>query len=323
MKIKRLDEIDAKDLSGEFYFESIVREAAHCSLIEESRLKDIMLQCLDLLAYTCEKMTKAQSGSVPIEAAQTLMASNLYTIGLYLKSLPTPMAAVERLKGSAICELYELGRSLVDKECKVAALLYEAVLKTRLRMPNCAYNDTIDKEQGIGAFFFEYDADFQAQESAGSIDYPLYKPITELVGVEYVVEYLQSLYFENVFCGLFDADSIHRTMMGYHSGYADLLINLCEQVLKNALGCSLLGKDCLRLSLTEEDIAFLQRMLLKKTKEQMLTALKAAFDKLCVFAAVSDKVKEYLCSGLPTIAVDVWQACELQTLRTVFVPFIP
>ncbi|MEG0542370.1 MAG: DUF6179 domain-containing protein, partial [Angelakisella sp.] len=69
---------------------SLLAEAKRCGLVEESRLQKLEVDSVVLLRSTSQQFTKGRSSSVTTERAQALMASNLYTIGVYLKTLPTP-----------------------------------------------------------------------------------------------------------------------------------------------------------------------------------------------------------------------------------------
>ena len=52
-----------------------------------------------------------------------------------------------------------------------------------IKTENYAYNDTVG--YGIPLFFKEYKSEFEAHNTPGSIDYPLFQDKMELVGVEY------------------------------------------------------------------------------------------------------------------------------------------
>ena len=63
-------------------------------------------------------------------------------------------------------------------------------------------------------------------------DYPLYNNlIGKLDGVEFIKEYLNSLYLENLFCKKFSEDKIKYLLYGYSHDYKELIINIFEIVL--------------------------------------------------------------------------------------------
>jgi len=142
---------------------------------------------------------------------------------------------------------------LVNTKLQVAKLIYHMVQKNKIDTPNHSYNSTLS-ENGIGIFFKSYNLDYGAHDIPASIDYQLCNPVNDLAGVEFIQKYLENLYLENRFCLNFAAESIHHLLYGYDKGYADLLINIFEQVLTAALGCYLADRDIRELSISEEDI---------------------------------------------------------------------
>lgn len=90
--------INSNKLSSEFYFNSILQEAYICGLLNDSDLENIQLQCINLLAYKSDRYNMGESSSIRVETAESIMKSNLYSIGLYLKSLSDPDQAAVELK---------------------------------------------------------------------------------------------------------------------------------------------------------------------------------------------------------------------------------
>lgn len=316
-QIQRYSKIRQSALSEEFYFQSLLQEAYARAELSDAELDGIQMQCLGLLAMNTERYTKGESSSVRVETAQSIMVSSLYTVGVYLKSLPGAASALESIKRERVSELYRLGREGIAAKFGVARQLYGLVRATRIDSPNHAYGATID---GMEEFFRLYDADFAAHEAPGSIDYQLLNPVTGFAGVEYMVQYLQSLHAENLLCSRFDSAAIHEVMRGYDEGYEDLLINLCGQVLQNALGCVMLGKDLLSLDIGPSDIRRFKSLLGGHSTESIRGILQKAADELFESLAIRDRsLKEYVRQSLPETASRVHAALETGTLQTVFV----
>src|SRR5450756_1143751 len=80
------------------YVQSLLAEANHSQLFTDAELEEVQMALLNLLAAKIASHTSDGSSSVRIEVAETLMKSNLYTIGLYLKSLPGPAEALKALQ---------------------------------------------------------------------------------------------------------------------------------------------------------------------------------------------------------------------------------
>ena len=310
--------IDSYKLSGEFYFNSILQEAYICGLLNESDLENIQLQCISLLAYKSERYNMGESSSIRVETAENIMKSNLYSIGLYLKSVSDPDYAVKELKTVMISELYKRGRKLVNTRFQLAKRIYNMVQKNKLDTLNHSYNSTLS-ENGIEIFFKAYNLEYEAHDCPASIDYQLCNPVNDLAGVEFIQKYLENLYLENEFCMNFAAENIHHLLYGYDKGYTELLINIFEQVLTTALGCSLANRNVRELNITEEDIQRLNEKLLKYDNHTlMLNIHKATKDIFEALNITNFSLQKYIEKSLPNIAINIENALKLNTLSKVF-----
>lgn len=195
------------------YFQSFSQEACRLNLLTESEFENLQLQSIQLLARQTERYTGGESSSVKVETAQSICQSIFYTIGIYLKSLPSLNLTLSELKQKPLLELYRNGQNLIKAQFDNAKQLFDAVRNNSISTDNHAYNDTI--QNGIAVFFSSYDMDYGAHETPVSIDYPLCNDKMELVGVEYICDYLQKLYMENQFCKNFAQQDIHCLLRGY------------------------------------------------------------------------------------------------------------
>lgn len=244
--------INTENLSGEFYFQSFLTEAYEQHEISETELEAIQLDCFKLLAARTESYNNGASSSAQIEVAEVIMASNFFTIGLYLKSLPDLQAVLQALKNEPITDQYQKGLKVVRRKMNVARHLYHLVCSSRIESTQCFYNAAIDED--LKGFFKNYDLDYGAHEVSALIDYQLMNPVSDLAGVEYLVHYLHNLSLENMFCAMFKPAVIHAVMQECDREYKDLPVNFFEQVLLNALGCVLLKKDLEAPILTADDL---------------------------------------------------------------------
>ena len=311
--------IDRNKLRGEFYYNSLLQEAYSCGLLDESDLENIQFQCIGLLADKTEKYNIGESSSIKVELAENIMKSNLYTIGLYLKTLPDPDRAAVELKTVKIAELYERGRKLVNARFQIAKGIYNLVQRNKLVTPNHSYNLTLG-EKGIGIFFKAYDPEYEAHEFPASIDYQLCNPVEDLAGVEFIQKYLENLYLENEFCLIFKAENIHHLLYGYDKGYADLLINIFEQVLTAALGCSLANRNIRELGITQEDLRSLYIKLLKHDNPDLMLIIHQAMEEMFAELKIRNpSLRSYIERSLPNIASGIKNALKLNTLDKVFI----
>ncbi len=306
-------------LSEEFYLRSLLMEAYRQGELDAPQMEAILMQCVSLLAAGVERVNRGASSSVKLDVAQMLAESNFYTMGMYLKTQPEVSVALLTLKGEPVSEIYRRGRSVLDSQLAFAKGLYELVRMTKVSSPNYAYVATIDR--GIDDFFRCYDPDFAAHEVPGSIDYQLLNPVTGLAGVEYMVRYLQSLYLENVFCSRFDAAVIDEVMRRYHFAYEDLLDNICGQVLQNALGCAILGKNVSSLRLSRADVQRLKGVLAHNDRESTRAFLQRVLETaLDILSLKSVPLKAYLTASLRELASRISTARATDRLDKVFVP---
>ncbi len=317
--ITKQTRIDVDKLSGEFYFQSLLQEAYLKGDLGPKESERIQLECLKLLADCTERFTRGQSSSVRVEIAQGIMASNLFTIGIYLKSLPDVDAALFQIENETIEKLYEYGVSVLKRKINVAHYFYNRVRKSKLRTVNQAYNITID--QGFKPFFESYEINFHAHEIPSDIDYQLIHPVTDLAGVEFVIKYLENLYYENLFCSYFDADIIHEVMSGYDPTYKNLLDNICAQVFQNALGCQLLNAPWDSLDFSPADLNSLDKKLRSHNQIELQTQFKTAAQELITDLELTNPtLKKYLIASLPKITTTVYQGLATHSLNKVFVP---
>ncbi|MEO1816021.1 MAG: DUF6179 domain-containing protein [Acetobacterium sp.] len=318
-KIKKQSVIDGDKLSGEFYFQSLLQEAYVKGALSSKESERIQLECLKLLADCTERFTRGQSSSVRVEIAQGIMASNLFTIGIYLKSLPDLDTAIFHIQNEPLEKLYEYGLAVLKRKINVAHYFYNRVCKSKLETVNQAYNITID--QGFKPFFENYEINFHAHEIPSDIDYQLIHPVTDLAGVEFVIKYLESLYYENLFCSYFDADIIHEVMSGYDPSYKNLLDNICAQVFQNALGCQLLNAPPDRLEFSPADLNALDKKLRSHNQLELQMQLKTAAQELITDLELTNPtLKKYLLASLPKITTTVYQGLATHSLNKVFVP---
>ncbi|PKM72003.1 MAG: hypothetical protein CVU92_07670 [Firmicutes bacterium HGW-Firmicutes-17] len=317
--LKKQTKIDVNKLSGEFYFQSLLQEAYVKGALSPKESERIQLECLKLLADCTERFTKGKSSSVRVEIAQGIMASNLYTIGIYLKSLPDVDAALFHIENEPIEKLYEYGYQVLKRKINVANYFFNRVRKSKLKTANQAYNITID--QGFKPFFESYEINFHAHEIPSDIDYQLIHPVTDLAGVEFVIKYLESLYYENLFCSYFDADIIHEVMSGYDESYKNLLDNIGAQVFQNALGCQLLNVPLSPLDFSPADLNGLDKKLKSRHPAELQRQLEiAAWELITDLELTNPSLKKYLIASLPQITTTVHKGLASHALNKVFVP---
>ncbi|EHQ90934.1 hypothetical protein DesyoDRAFT_3961 [Desulfosporosinus youngiae DSM 17734] len=319
LNIEKRQIINPNNLSGEFYFTSILAEVYANQLMSNSEIETIQMQCLKFLANKVERYNCGDSSSIKVETAESIMKSNLYTIGIYLKSFPDADSAVKALKSAGIPEMYQKGRALINAKIHSSKHIYEQVKGNKIMTLNYTYNQTLD-DTGIGSFFMSYDPDYAAHEVAASFDYQLCNPITDLTGIEYIQKYLDNLLLENRFCSYFDPEKIHHLLSGYDEGYQDLLINIFEQVMTAAIGCILTNRKVVELALSKEEVQGLNYNLLKDDDSLLTLKICQASEKVLKELKVTSLLlKNYVDRSLPRITATILNAVRTKTLSKTFV----
>ncbi|MGV8983145.1 DUF6179 domain-containing protein [Clostridium sp.] len=310
--------IKKEKLNQECYLQSILREAYGLKLLTDSELEHIQMQCLQLLAKQTERYTSGDSSSVKVETAESILQSIFYSIGIYLKSFQDTDRSLEVLKQKPIIESYQNGKIIIEALfSSTKEMLYE-VQNNIIITDNIAYNDTIKK--GIQIFFSSYDVEFAAQDTPGSIDYPLGNDKMELVGIEYISSYLERLSFENEFCNNFTDSDIHCLLRGYDQHYKELLINIFGLVLTNLVGSLLVNKNTLKLNIQPADREYLQEKLANVKKDNLNTMLQDISVQLCKqFNILERSLQKYVAATVMDLSDRLKNAIENNQLETIFI----
>lgn len=310
--------IKKENLNATDYFQSILEEAFRLKLLTDSEFENIQLQSIQLLAKQTERYTSGESSSVKIETAQGILQSIFYSIGIYLKSFPDADMSIATLKQKPLVELYQQGKKLIGIQLNSAKQLLYAIQNDHIVTDNCAYNDTI--QHGIPIFFSAYDIDFAAHDTPASIDYPLSNDKMALGGIEYIFSYLQKLILENHFCKNFTSSTIHCLLRGYDEHYQDLLINIFELVLTNAVGSVLAHKNAIQLNIEPLDIQYLQQKLVNLSIYDLETLLQDAATQLCKQLNISDRLLiQHIAATVMDLSARLKNALENNGLESIFI----
>ncbi len=317
MAIERVSSIDAKTLSGEFYFATLMEEAQQKGLLIDEEVDRLQIECMQLLEFKIRQFTGGLSSSIRMEVAKNLLESNAYTIGLYLKSLPNPDMGVQALKTENFTALYRAGRKMIDTKLQTARFYHAKVLRSLLHPSIEVYEDTM--MGGILGFFKLYDPDFAAHDIHITADYPLCCPVSDAAGVEFIIRYLEAVSYENAICRCFSPDAIHHLLSGFDANYRQQVFNVCEQILTCAVGCVLLNTDCRKLTITAAQREQLYVKLNGLTREQINARVDQAGEALIHQLGVStDGVCAYLRDAMSRISSAIAGAVRTDTLGTVF-----
>jgi hypothetical protein len=116
----------------------------------------------------------------------------------------------------------------VSAQVSKAGQLLKELQKNRLEINNYAYQDTIST--GLSEFFHDYNIEYGAHDTPCSIDYPLYGNISNLLGVEFIYDYLRRFSLEHDLIHHYKAETVNSLLLGFDQDAEHLLLNLFELV---------------------------------------------------------------------------------------------
>jgi hypothetical protein len=314
--LENISIIEKGNLSGEFYFQSLLEQGYAKGLFTDSDIERIQYDFLAFLAHKVELFNAGDSSSIRVEKAQDIMASNMFTIGLWLKTYQNPDDAITAIQNEQITGLYQKGRKRIDTMVAATNATHVKILEQLVDTKNVFYQATI--VDGIKGFFKLYYPDFGAHEIHITADYPIYNTMPKLAGIEFIHAYLNAIYYENRFCRNFTTDDIHHLLCGYEEDYQELLINIYEPILTAALGCVLAGTDARRLDISEDGVIYLNRFFTGKTKSEIQAALENAAHELKRVFNFPHELELYIQRSLPFIGDKIEIAMGKQSLDHIF-----
>lgn len=315
--IEKVSRIKRERLSSEKYFQSLLEEAYSAKLLSDNELERIQFDCLALLAKKTERYNMGDSSSIGVDKAQDLLSTIMFTVGVELKNYKNPDDGIEVLQRDGVDSIYKAGYKRIEGLVKQAKMLQSTIICNLFETKNVFYSSTV--VDGINGFFKLYYPEFESREIHITADYPVYKRMEPLLGIEFIGKYLEYIYYENEFCTKFSSEDVHHLLCGYDEKYESLLFNIYEQVLTSAIGCILTGGDLLRLERTPSSTKVLIALFQGKSRVEIQEVLTTALEELSEAMEISDSLKHYLSGSLPKIAVSVENAVSLNTLDNVFI----
>lgn len=305
------------ELSEEHYLLSLLNKAAEKGLLAEEEMSGIQMAAVTRLAALVRSYTHGESTSVRTEVAESVMASLLYTVGLYLKSLPSPEAALRALKTENFDDMWQKGLKRIKAKAAVIAKI-GGYLKTGHPDTHAIYY-RYTAEKLAPLFFKKYDARFAAHDAAILPDYPLLTPLTRnTVGIEFVQKYFEGLYIETQFWRCLESAVCEDVLHAANPFYADTPENTLRPLFFSALGAHLVGKAP-REPLTERDVSRLKELLNGKSRREAETIFaEALLPMLNALGLSNASLVSYFSAFLPQAATEAVAACRAGTLNTVF-----
>jgi len=301
---------------------SLMDQGYRANIFTGAEIEAIQIQVLQLLKEYILKYTHYDSSSVKEETAQSILQSIFYCINSYLMGLENHEQSIRILKTTGIKEIHRRGLELTKNQVCQARDIYQEVKSTKLEVSLTAYEDTIN--EGIQSFFQNYDVYFDAHNTVANIDYPLLCDDMSRTGISYIKNYLEKLKMENELCRHFSPEEINLLLKGYGQQYGfectEMLINISELILKNALFSVLLGKRAIELTLSWGECDLIGKTLQNLTKQQCWERVQNALDNMLrELQDISPSLKTYLREFLWAFFPALYHAIEQNTLPSLLV----
>lgn len=315
--LERSGSINEAFINGKHYFVSLLSEASECGLISSDKINKIRTECLELLAKKSLEFTNGKSSSVRTEDAEAIMNSVFFTIGLSLKEYPSVYDAVDALNKYSIRSIFTQGERKLGIKVNTAHLYAALVAKTMIKSNNYTYNSTLT--DGINGFFKVYNRNFGADRTEITADYPLCVPIEDLTGIEFICKYLESVFYENSFCGLFSNSCISAIINGAYNDTAGSVFNIFGTVLSACLCEELCGGNIFSPAPTKAQISILSEKLSKLGIYEIRVLFSEAAKRICKKQEIKNSAEiNYVIKSAESISKDVQKALSLNCIDTVF-----
>lgn len=175
------------------YIPSLLSKAIKDNTITKDVLKHIEIQFITLLHKQMKKFTLNESSSLPVEAAENILHSIMYTTGIELQSEPNLLKQIEILSTVSVDKIFNNGIKRLKNMLSKAKFYHSQVKKTLLPIELITYTDTLD--QGLKNFFDKYDLYFDAHNTILCLDYPLASDELNMIGLQRILDYLKKVYF--------------------------------------------------------------------------------------------------------------------------------
>ena len=318
-EIEVISKIKREKLDERNYFKTLIEAAFEEQMIIEDDIVNFQMQILQLMDEIVYKYNGVDSSSIRKEIMEDISNSNIYTISIYLKSFRNPDEAIKSIKEQGLEIAYQEGRKKIDKMLNIIRLMYIKVKQNKLNIENATYNDTIIG--GIQGFLKIYNPDFKAQDMKITADYPLYNNlIGKLEGVEFIKEYLSSIYLENLFCKKFSEEKIKYLLYGYSQDYKELIINIFEIVLLEVIACKLVKRDVQDLSISIAELNEIYLMLENKDKSEIENIINLVYKEICNELILdNEELQRYIKKNLSSVVEIITNAVKQKTVDKVFI----
>ncbi len=283
----------------------------------ESEQEKLIAGLWELLKMQAGKYNGIDSTSITIEKAQDILESMLYTIGVATEN----GAAKEEILNGSLSLLLDRGREILKGKQKSVKVEWRLLCREVPHIPNVYFLSTMEN---LGLFFDSYDIYFAAHHTSESIDYWPLCPIPETVkGISYIEEYIHRIQIENDYLNCFEREDVISLCEKYVPDYREALFNLCEPVLTNAIGLSLIGKEVQGLHISAEQREDIYQMLIGRTEKEICDMIKESVLSACrQIGMTAENETDYLVGAATGLGARIREALKHRDLSGIFLSFL-
>lgn len=305
------------DTDPKNYFTSLVAKAREKDIIKEAEYAMIQEELLLILADQTFKFNNRQSTSISVANAKGLLNSIAYTVGIQLKTFPSPDAAVMALRRDSVKNLFNAGNKIVHQKTEKSRSIQKHLLTHLFKTKNKFIRSCL--EDDINDFFSAYSPDYFAYGDDLWFAYEPYTGFPNLAGIEFIEQYLRDAEAENSFCLLFDSEDIHHLLCGVSADYALAPINIFEHVILSAIGLVLNDRSPVTLDLSATDVFNIYDIFAGKDSDEIKEVIVSACEKLMFYLNIPENVRSYILRSIPKLSAAVESALKREILDKIFV----
>ena len=270
-------------------------------------------ELMPVVAKLSRKYTSGESTSVTYERANSLMEAALYCIG---ECEDEYALAGEHILSAE--EAYGLGYQRIVERVKRTRESYNDMIVHFNAYGNENYHDTVTR--ALPGFFLYYDARFEPGENVITMDYPTLIPIRDVSGIRAIEKYVAYIRLEQKFMEVFPEEYVREILRRFHKSYEKLFCNICSILLRNILGCILIGMGTEPIAERETEYERLKQVVSRYSKEQLKAVLETMICRMVREKWGDDKeLEEYLNADIADFVAELMTTARNDSLPKVIV----
>lgn len=308
--------IKENEINKKHYFKSLIETAYAQGVISLDEINYLQRKSIDLLKKVVGMLTGNESFTVKYDRARDLLDSAYFTIGIYLKTCETPDDAIKEVLSNDLYSIFQKGNKLIEQYLNKYKIFYNLIKSNMLKLPNYTYFSTFIKE--IEEFFKNYNKDFAANEIIINADYPLCKGNPNLLGIEFIMEYLNNFNYENLFMQNYALEDIHSLLQRLSNISSDLIISIFKQVLITTIAEELSNHTEYHLYVDILEVENIYRNLSIKNNDEIEYIIKSTINKIYAKLEVNDRIKSYIDECTDNIVSSIIAGIKNDNLEILF-----